>query len=113
MNGAIGLGTWATRSVAPVLAASLPVHCQEVQRDRRPTGSLELHGRRGSQNGPKYPRRTLAGETLWPRRGGQRPIGNQLGKGSIESGIFPDGSDTIPGLVPAQGTQLKEIGQAE
>jgi len=31
---------------------------------------------------------------------------NQLGKGPIESGMFSDGSDTIPVHVPVQGTQL-------
>jgi len=40
---------------------------REVQHDRGPTGSLELLGRRGSQKGPKYPRRILVGETLGPR----------------------------------------------
>jgi len=44
--------------------ASLPVRYREVQRDREPTGSLELYERRGSQRGPKYPRRTLVEETL-------------------------------------------------
>jgi len=40
---------------------------REVQHDRGPTGSLELHERRGSR---KYPRRILVGETLGPRREG-------------------------------------------
>jgi len=50
--------------------ASLPVHFREVQHDREPTGSLELHGRRGSRKDPKYSRRILVGETLGPRREG-------------------------------------------
>jgi len=48
--------------------ASLPViNYQEVQRDRGPNGSLELCERTGSRREPKYPRRTLFGETskLW------------------------------------------------
>jgi len=44
--------------------ASLPVHFLKVQHNRRPTGSLELHGRRRSRKDPKYPRRSLVGETL-------------------------------------------------
>jgi len=42
-----------------------------------------------------------------PWRGGQGPIGSQLGKGPIESGIILDESDTIPGHIPVQETQLK------
>jgi len=45
-----------------------------------------------------------------PWRVGQRSIGSQLGKGPIESGMFSDGSDTIPGHVPVQGTQLEARG---
>jgi len=77
-----------------------PVHYTEVQRDRGPTGSLELHGKRRSRKSPKYPRRTLVGETpgLW--RGRQEPIESWLGKGPIKSGMFSDGSDTIPDNVP-------------
>jgi len=63
MIGANRQETWVTRSVAPVWRASLPVHFREVQHDRRPTGSLKLHERRGSRKDPKYPRRTLVGET--------------------------------------------------
>jgi len=48
---------------------------------------------------------------LEKRRGhgeeGKVPIGNQLVKGPIESGMFSDGSDTIPGQVPVQDTFLK------
>jgi len=57
--------------------ASSPVHYQEVQHDRRPTESLEPHGRRG----PKYSRRTLVEETLGLWKEGQGPIGNWLEKG--------------------------------
>jgi len=32
---------------------------------------------------------------------------DRLGKGPIESGMFSDGNDTIPGHVPVQGTQLR------
>jgi len=46
--------------------ASLPVCYREVQGDRRPAGSLELHGRRGSRRGLKYPRSTLVGKR-WGR----------------------------------------------
>jgi len=56
--------------------------------------------------GPKYPRRTLVGETLGQWRGGQGPIGSQLGKRLIESGMFADGSDIILGRIPVKGTQL-------
>jgi len=49
-------------SVAPVLASeSVPVHFREVHHDQGPTGSLELHERRGSRKDPKYPRRILVG----------------------------------------------------
>jgi len=41
---------------------------REVQRDREPTGSLELHERIGSRKGPKYIRRILVGETSGPER---------------------------------------------
>jgi len=57
--------------------------------DWETTGYLELHGRRGSWRGPKYSRRK-AGE-----------------QGLIECGMSSGGSDTIPGHVPVQGTQLK------
>jgi len=50
--------------------ASLPVHLREVQHDRGPIGSLELHGRRGSRKDLKCPRRIMVGETLGPRREG-------------------------------------------
>jgi len=36
-----------------------------------------------------------------------RPIGRQLRKGPIESGMILDRSDTIPGHVSVQGTQLR------
>jgi len=68
---------------------------------------LELHGRRESRKDPKYPRRILVGETLGPCRGRQGPTGNRLRKGPIESGMLSDGSDTIPGHVPVQGTLLR------
>jgi len=64
-------------NIAPVLASEADIDYQEVQCDRGPTGSLELHGRRGGQKGPKYPRRTLVGETLGPWRGGLGPIDSQ------------------------------------
>jgi len=47
----------------PLWRANLPVHYREVQRDRGPTGSLELQERRGNRRGPKYPRRTLVRDT--------------------------------------------------
>jgi len=87
--------------------ASLQVYYREVQRDRKPTGCLELHGRRGSLKGLKYPRKTLVGETPGPWKEGHGPIGRQLGKRPIESGMPSGGSDTIPRHVPAQGTQLR------
>jgi len=98
--GASREGTWVKGSVAS-RQASLPVHFREIQHDRGPTGTLELHGRRGSRRDPKYPRRVLVGETLGPWRGG---------KGPIESGMLSDGSDTISGHVPVQGTQLEARG---
>jgi len=106
MTGASGLGTWVKGSVAPVLASKSASSLWEVQRDLRLTESLELHGRRGSQKDPKYPKRTLVGETLaGPWRGGQGTIESQLGKRPIESRMFLDGSDTIPSHV--QGTLLR------
>jgi len=62
--------------------ASLPVYFWEVQHDIdwEPTGSLELHRKRGSWKGPKYPRRTLVGETLGLWRGGQVPNGESVRK---------------------------------
>jgi len=59
-----GQGTWVTGSVARFWQVSLPVHFREVQHDRVPTESLELHGRKGD---PKYPRKSLVGEMLGPR----------------------------------------------
>jgi len=53
-------GTWINGIVALVLV-NLPVHFQEVQHDQGPTGNLRLHGRRGNQKDPKYPRRTMVG----------------------------------------------------
>jgi len=44
MVRASGQGTWVTESVAPVLASESALHFREVQHDRGPTGSLELHG---------------------------------------------------------------------
>jgi len=72
----LGFGEW-----------TLPVHYREVQRDRGPTGSSELFERKGSQRGPKYPRRILFREMprLWKER--QGPIGSPLGKGPIESSL--------------------------
>jgi len=58
----------------------------------------------------------LVGETLGPKRVGQGPTGNRLGKGPIESAMLSGGSDTIPGHVPVQRTQLRnleETGPAE
>jgi len=107
MTKASGLETWVKGSVALNWRASPLIHYREVQRDRVPTGSLKLNERRRSQRGLKYPIRTLVGETLGPWRGGQGPIGSQLGKELIESGMFSDGSDTIPGHVLGQGTQLR------
>jgi len=50
-------------------------------------GSFEIHERKGSRRGPKYPRRTLVGEMLRPWKEGQGPFGSQLEKGPIESGM--------------------------
>jgi len=102
MVGVSGQGTWVKDVLLWFWQASLPVHFREVQHDWEPTGSLELHGKRGSQKGPKYPRKTLVGEMLGLWRGGQVPTGNRLGKGPIKSGILSDGCVTIPGHVPAQ-----------
>jgi len=71
MTGASRLGTSVNETVAPVLASTLPVHYREVQRDRRPTGSLGLHERNGIRRGLKYPRRTLVEETPGPWKEGQ------------------------------------------
>jgi len=68
MVGANEQGTWVKGSVAPVLAS-------EAARlfPGSPTAwpgthwKLKLHG---SRRDPKYPRRTLVGETLGPWRGG-------------------------------------------
>jgi len=38
--------------------ANLPVNYRGVQHDRGPTGNLDLHERKGSRRGPKYPKRT-------------------------------------------------------
>jgi len=76
MTGASGLGTWVKGNVTPILVSESASSLLEVQRDRGPTRSLELHG-------------------------------SQLGKGPIESGMFSDRSDTIPGHVPVQETQLR------
>jgi len=77
-SGASGLRTWAKGSVAPVLtsesASSLPGRTAWPG----PTGSLELHGRRGSRRESKYPRRTLIGETSESWKEGQGPIGSEM-----------------------------------
>jgi len=65
--------------------ASLPVHYRKVQNDQGPTGSLELHERKESRRVPKYPRRTLVGETRGVVKEGQGPIGSQSWKGPIEN----------------------------
>jgi len=65
---------------------------------------------RGSQKDPKYSRRILVGEMLGPRREGGGPTGSPLGKGLIESDMFSDGSDTIPGHVPCEGLSREAIG---
>jgi len=59
----------------------------------------------GVKKDPKHPRKILIGETLGVERR-EGPTGNWFGKGPIESGMILDGSDTIPGNVPVQGTQL-------
>jgi len=51
-----------------------------------------------------------------PWKGGRRPIGSQLGKGPIESGIISDGSNTISGPCTSardSTENLEEIGSAE
>jgi len=85
MTGASGLETWEKESIAPVLARSLPVHYRTVQRDREPTGSLQLHGRKGRRRG-LYLGRVLV-ENSEPCKDGQGPIGSHLEKGLIESGM--------------------------
>jgi len=65
--GASGQEKWVTGSDALVLASESALLFQEVQYDRGLTGSLALHGRRGSGKDPKYPRRILVEETLGPR----------------------------------------------
>jgi len=57
MTRASVLRTWIKESVAPFWRVSPPVHHREVERDQDPVGNLELHGRRGSQKGPKYPQK--------------------------------------------------------
>jgi len=80
MTRASGMGMGQRKVLLWFWRASLPVYCHGFQRDRRPTESLELRGRKGSRRGFKYPRMTLLGETpeLWKE--GQGPIGTQLGK---------------------------------
>jgi len=63
ITGASELGIWAKRSVALLWQGELPVHYRGVQYDRGPTESLELHKRKGSRKGPKYPRTTLVGKS--------------------------------------------------
>jgi len=88
-------------------------------RDNSEEGELdreELHGRIGSRRSPKYPRRTLVRGTTGPWKEERGSIGSQLGKGPIESGMFSDGNDTIPGHVSVQrnsAEKLEEIGPAE
>jgi len=48
---------------------------------------------------------------LWKER--QGPIGIQLGKGPIESGMPSDGSDTISGRARDSAEKLEEIGSVE
>jgi len=60
---------------------------------------------------PKWTTKTVP-EGLWlEKRWGRGEEGkgwlNRLGKEPIESGMILDGSDTISGHVPAQGTQLR------
>jgi len=107
MTGASGLGTWVKESVAPVLVSESASSYQKDQCDRKPIGSLELHGRKGSWRGLKYPRRTSVGEMTGLWKGGQVLTGSQLRKGPIKSGKFSDGSDTFSGHAPVQGTQLR------
>jgi len=83
---ASGQETWAKGSGAPALASESASSLLGSPALRRPTGSLELHWRRGNRRGPKYFKRTLVGETPEPWKEGQGPTGNQLGKGPIESG---------------------------
>jgi len=52
-GGASWQGTWVTGSVAPVLASEAARYFREVQHDRGPTGSLELHGKKGIGNIPR------------------------------------------------------------
>jgi len=68
--------------------------------------TLEERESERSQTFQKDFGRKIAGAVDW-WRGGQVPIGSQLGKEPIESGMFSDGSDTIPVHVPVQETQLR------
>jgi len=52
-------GTWVRGVLLRFWRASLPVHFRKVQHDRGPTGSLELHGRKGAGKIPNIP------EKLW------------------------------------------------
>jgi len=63
-SGPEGGEHWQRRAPTWPWRASLLVHLREVQHDRGPTGSLDLHGRIESRKGPKYPRMTPVGETL-------------------------------------------------
>jgi len=45
--------------------------------------------------------------------GWRNTTGNRYAKGPIESGMFSDGSDTIPGHVPVQGTQPLTNGHSQ
>jgi len=64
------------------------VYYREVQRHWGPTESLEPHGKKTNQKGPKYSRKALVEETMGPWSGGKGPIGSQLGKGPIKSGML-------------------------
>jgi len=66
---------------------------------RGPTGSLSYTGGEG------VGKVLNISEGLWLETPG--PIGSRLGKVPIESGMFSDGSDTILGHVPVQGTPLR------
>jgi len=63
-------GTWVMRSVAPVLASESARSFLGNLHDWGSTGSLKIHGRRGSQKDLKYPRKILVGKTLGPKREG-------------------------------------------
>jgi len=60
---------------------------------------LEFTGKEGSGDAPNIPEgfRLEKRQDIWR---------NAVGRGQIESGMSSGGSDTIPGHVPVQGSQM-------